>query len=561
MKMLRATAASGRRTVPLRLGRRFVCNDWSPGSESWRAAHPPPRQLTTLLSRAPDAQGLLDVVRVHGEAFNAVHCSALWSRFGHLAKTNRDERQWIQQNEADLAIAREHTLRLIPTFGPRQLANSALGVAHCGFETIPTWSLLWSRIASASIVCVRDLNSQELTNLVWACATARVTSPRLFDALANEVLERMDSLTPLAVSMLAWSFATARHDHQDVLSGLAFAASQRVQEMDSADLARTAWALGRVHVGDEADSFFIALEAELEGRLPHMSTHAIATTAHGLGSSGRASADTLESIALAIRAHHSLKAFSGNSLVTLVAPYALFANGELSSHSLHLLHTLIDHAPTRVDHLQPHALVTLARVLGEAVFRDRIDPDERLVALFKALATASVPRLAAFGERELSLLPWAFCRAHRLPHAAAEHAQLFEALAIESTDRLHEFTARGLCSLAWSFSHAFAGGTIDAGARSGADADAVDSPLPPADHTESAKLELPMAAQVLFGVLSEELAGRRGELSEKETYSCELAFRRLGQPSPFGGLVAAAGETFLGNEAAHFQGGDDDELY
>ena len=99
-----------------------------------------------------------------------------------------------------------------------------------------------------------------------------------------------------------------------------------------------------------------------------------------------------------------------------------------------------------------------------------------------------------------------------------------------------------LCSLAWSFSHAFAGVP---GAHEEPYAPALeeeanesDSPLPLTGSVESAKLPLPMAAEVLFGVLAEELLARRGELSETEQFSCELAFRRLGQLSPFGALGA-----------------------
>ena len=127
-KMLRAVSA--RYAAPIRRGRQCLCSvreaaEWLPGSGSWRADHPPPRQLTKLLYGAPDVEELMNVVNVHGDAFNAVHCSALWSRLGGLAKTDPEQRRWLRQNEAALSVAREHTLRLLPTFGPRQLANSA----------------------------------------------------------------------------------------------------------------------------------------------------------------------------------------------------------------------------------------------------------------------------------------------------------------------------------------------------------------------------------------------------------------------------------------------------
>jgi len=54
-----------------------------------------------------------------------------------------------------------------------------------------------------------EFTSQALGNTAWAFATAGVTSPDLFEALAAEALERLDDLNPQNLANAAWAFACA----------------------------------------------------------------------------------------------------------------------------------------------------------------------------------------------------------------------------------------------------------------------------------------------------------------------------------------------------------------
>ena len=163
--------------------------EWKPGSESWRAGHPPPRNLTVILSRAPSCTELLRTSAEHGEAFNAVHCSALWVRLGRLARDSADERAWLRANPSATAFISERTLRLIATFSPREISNTAYGAAWCG-PSSPLTGAFWPRLASAALPQMRDFKSSELKLMAWAYAFARTPSPRLFDALGQEALAR-----------------------------------------------------------------------------------------------------------------------------------------------------------------------------------------------------------------------------------------------------------------------------------------------------------------------------------------------------------------------------------
>ena len=579
--------------------------EWVPGNESWRNGHPPPRQLTNLLSEAPTAKQLVEVGTSHAVAFNAVHCSAFWVRLGRLAK-EPSNRQWLMEHGTqELNTTREHTLRLLTTFGPRQLANTAHGLAHCGLGAHQPWSYFWSRVASASVPVLREFQSQELKDLSWAFATAGAVQPRLFDALATEVAERLESLTPTETAMLSWSFAASGHEAQPVLAGLAYAASQKIGGMSSSELATSAWAFGRSNVGPPADAFFAGLGAELPARLEQLEPLAIATMAHGFGRSGRTSAAMLETIAKGVIAHHPLKGFGGRSLVTLATPFLLFRGGKLEPQSVRLIDRVITHAATRAQDLSPSSTVTLARAVAGAIMSGKLSHDsertrsrsqEPSAALFSAIALAVPQSVASFGERELALLPWSFCRARFQPHRLPEAQGMFEAIAVEASSRVHEISdVKHINSLCWSFSHAFgpvAGpeGAADAPATAGA-ADAADAAgaaemATPAEQQQQqqkevsepsemarvsgdceveqgkpveqpppAKVPLPPVAAQMLDLLAEEVSGRTGELAEAEAYAIEFAYRRLQRPSPFGGFLAAAGEDFSGDTAVHNSNG------
>ena len=117
-------------------------------------------------------------MNTHGPAFNAVHVSALWVHLGRLARKHRAERVWQERNEVRIIQARDLTLRLLPTLGPRQLANAAHGAAASGVQNLPSWSTFWDRFGSASVRLLRDFKMNELKNVLWAFATAEEHSER-----------------------------------------------------------------------------------------------------------------------------------------------------------------------------------------------------------------------------------------------------------------------------------------------------------------------------------------------------------------------------------------------
>ena len=171
---------------------------------------PPPAALTRIITRAPSASELLLIHDRHHAAFNAIHCSALWVSLGRLARrADGMERTWLRSNPRAVEHSRERTVAMLPTLQPRELANTAHGVASVGVGSAAPWADFWTRAAAAALPQLDRFNAAELTSTAWSFATARARAPELFDAIAGEALVRLEGLRAEEASMIAWSFPAA----------------------------------------------------------------------------------------------------------------------------------------------------------------------------------------------------------------------------------------------------------------------------------------------------------------------------------------------------------------
>lgn len=465
--------------------------EWQPGTESWRVGHPPPRLLTRWLTSAPSSRELLRECEKHGVAFNAVHCSALWVRLGKLARNDPSQLAWLRMHPAAVEVAREHTLRLLPTFAPRQLANTAYGAALCGVTADPPWSNFWYKIAFCSMPVMADFRSSELQDLVWAFASARARSPRLLDSIAAECLERIDELQPETVSVLAWSLTTLGHESSATHAILAEVGEAEMGSFGVRELSMLAWSLARAECA--APSFFDALTASLDVRIHAMVEQpaALATTAWALGKAGYASTPVLRLLADGVerleRQHGGLHVLSSRSLASLTAPFALSheegaaqieietkieieteiaqqsakdakgasVRGTTAKKAL-LLNRLAYEVilrTRRAEHsdMDMVSLATLAHAFADATSSGRLPrpPDE----LFGAIGDVAAARLDECSERELAMVAWAQARGgaatrHQSPH-------LFEAIAKHCVPRLHEMQLLAICTIADAYAQRF----------------------------------------------------------------------------------------------------------
>ena len=529
--------------------------------------HPPPRQLTSLLVKSPCAQTLVRAGDSHAAAFNAVHCSAFWVALGRLARDSPEQRQWLHAQPTALDPARDTTLRLLSTFKPRELASTACGAAHAGVGSKGHWPPFWSSLAAAAEPVLRDFRSLELKELAWAfskagAAQAGAIPPPTLDALALEAGERIEDLQSDEVAMLAWSFATSGHKSEEatrLLSGLAAAAAASdLHTFAPTELATAAWAFGKAELGIASAGFYRALATHLPERIqqgsrasPSLPASSVAMIAWGIGKAGHATPALLEELAVAAR-RHDLSAYNPRSLSNLATAYLMCEKGPLEEKGLSLIASISSHCakPQALNAFQPPELISLARGYADAISAGRIDAPPKL---FSAIASRALQCLPQCGERELSLLPWALIHAHsraqpsdkgssskgykHKPPLPSEAHQLFQAVAYESAPRLVEFKHEGLVALTWSYERYlkfFA-------PRQEAPSDAPSTGQTLDGEPEAApvrKQALPVqedeASAQLLDALSEELGGRRTELSAHDATTAESCFIRLGRPSPFG---------------------------
>ena len=499
--------------------------DGLPGSVSWRVGHPPPRHLTNAVMHAPSPEQLISVAGAHGVAFNSYHCSAFWIRLGRLVSSDREHRRWLRNNEHFLAESRENTLRLLPTFGPRQLSGTAHGAATAGVGGEPPWYHFWSRLAATATqtLALRDFESQDLVMLTSAFATAGVEQPALFDAAALEAMERLAELELQHVALLAWSFsalpgASGGGPGGALLSCLATAAAEQLDAFDARDLSRVALALSRVDAGAPALAFFAGLAEMLErdGGRSIASTQSLGTLVHALGRGLRDAGGAGER-----RVGASPRAALLRAALARVAHWPLFAlQGAARRGVARIGRRRRARRRTPSAGLEAPNLVRLrARTpTPSAAGASSHSPTS------SGACGAAAGRLGRFTERELSS-----CRGRSAARPLGRRRPLLEAIAEESAERLHEFKPGGLVCLAWSHSRAVtrrdggdARGSKSGGGGRGSRSRscAVDEGAWPASVT-------------LLDLLAEEVCARGNELSRSEIRSIEMSYAHLRRPNPF----------------------------
>ena len=101
---------------------------------------------------------------------------------------------------------------------------------------------LFGAIAAAALRRIAEFNSQELTNTVWAFATAGVAAQALFSAVAVEALRLIQEFNSQELTNTIWAFATAGITDQALFGAITVEAVGRIREFNAQALANTIWA-------------------------------------------------------------------------------------------------------------------------------------------------------------------------------------------------------------------------------------------------------------------------------------------------------------------------------
>jgi len=112
---------------------------------------------------------------------------------------------------------------MLPTLSARAVSN--IHIAHAFAKTglvghNSPWHHVWVALPEAVHGELGHFNPQELSNVVWAFATAGHASPELFNTISAEaVRRRLDNFNPQDLSNMAWAFAVANLASADELFG------------------------------------------------------------------------------------------------------------------------------------------------------------------------------------------------------------------------------------------------------------------------------------------------------------------------------------------------------
>ena len=162
------------------------------------------------------------------------------------------------------ALAAEVVQRSLSDFNEQALSNIVWAFATAGHLAHP----LFDAVAIEAAARLDEFTPQALANTAWAFANNGIyghAAPMLFDELAAEAIERLDSFTPQALANTAWAFATAGEESPKLFEAMAEEIVGRgMHEFNSQALANTVWAFATL--GAEAPEFFDALAAEVVSR-------------------------------------------------------------------------------------------------------------------------------------------------------------------------------------------------------------------------------------------------------------------------------------------------------
>ncbi|KAL1512264.1 hypothetical protein AB1Y20_005526 [Prymnesium parvum] len=458
-------------------------------SSSSSSSSYPPAVITAMLARATSLDDLFALRAMHADSMEEINTSAFWTTLGRLTQRAPRRAASLQQHNDALASARLATLRALPSFGPRQLVNTAHGAARAKVGSLPPWDVWWDEIARCSLPMLERLSWQHITSLLWAFTRSNAYRPALFHAVAREVESReVERLSVELIAQIAWCFSSVGHSAPRLMLRLADAAAPHISQISTAALSALCFTMARARV--DSPRLHAALVEELPSRLPECGGREV--------SSIFTACMAMESMAPQLKlklldgfaksSEGRLEGFDARSVAAMIHVISAVPNElEHPPSVTALLDGLIDASSKRVDALRPADLQSVARSLALMTSGGRVDAQPEI---FHVLARHAAGKLGAFSDVHLWNLAWAFAR------AGVRSPVLFTPLAQEALSRLDSISPSGLVALAWSFAR------LD-----------VDAP-----HFASALYEATLQ--------------RHHEFDERQTSALHLAFVKLKVVSP-----------------------------
>ena len=248
----------------------------TPTTAAARKLDPP--LLTAYIKQAKTLDNLLLQRKRHAASFNHIHCSAFWARAGQLRPNSADRRAFVPAIDLTLPFVES-------SFGRRELAGTAHGLARAGLGQTSEAQPLWTALATASAARLAEFTPRELSTVAWAFAKSQPRASateqpaaevqQLFDAIAEEAPRRLSGFTPQGLSNLAWAYASTGRAPPKLFSALAAHAAERADDLNCQEIANLGWAFAAV--ARPAPALFGALAAAARPRLSAATLDGFAT--------------------------------------------------------------------------------------------------------------------------------------------------------------------------------------------------------------------------------------------------------------------------------------------
>ena len=350
-----------------------------------------PRALTAELGKARTLSDLLYLHRRHAHHFDNFHLGAFWSKF---KKIFRGELGGLR---GPLAPVCELTVQMLFELSAREVSNVAHAFAKARLFGAGPWESVWTALPQAMHRRLDGFNAQDLSNTVWAFATAGIEEPALFEALSAQAARRgLRDFREQHLSNTAWAFAKSGREAPALFEAISAEAGRRgLRGFTEQHLSITAWAFAKS--AQEAPALFEAISAEAGRRgLNGFNSQELSNTAWAFAKSGHEAPALFEAISTEA-GRRGLGCFNPQNLSNTAWAFAK------SGHE----------APALLDALSAE---TMRRGLG------------------------------GFNPQDLSTTAWAFATAC---HTAPE---MFKTISAELLRRgLGSFNAQNITNTAWAF--------------------------------------------------------------------------------------------------------------
>jgi hypothetical protein len=329
---------------------------------------------------------------------------------------------------------------------PMYLSHLAYEHALLGYDPeLEDSNTLLSNIADASISCTQDFDLQGISNMVWAYATLKLRSPRLFEKLGDTIANLNDfrSFLPQALSNIVWAYATADIKHHDLFEkvGDVIVELESLDSFNSQTLSNIVWAYATADI-QHYELFEKVADSIVDiDNLDTFDSQGFSNIVWAYATVNVKRRDLFEKVGDGILCMNSLDSFTPQALSNIAWAYAT-ANVQHPG-----LFRKIGIAIDKRDDLDAFYPQALANIVWAYATTDIDHP-----GLFQKVGDAIVDleNLDAFNSQNLANTVWAYAT------AGVDHRALFDKIGntIIRADSLESFAPQALSNIAWAYAAA-----------------------------------------------------------------------------------------------------------